>query len=232
MFLAFSSTSILKWWWRFHAAILLSCGAPRSTRAAPAGPTPSRGSSVLSTTTLSHTHNPRGITHSLALKRRRRGHISEARRTCRMHFRTYSMHSRVNTTDTAPSGDSPLTPAALRTAGGQFACAREPQPTDTQTLVPSHVCAAATAPSHTRTQTSRTRCTTNDDHCFITQQIPTRRERHERRDLPSTVHWLLLGLTDKIITNVHEMLDVLCTWVASHNRQNIMKSLQRITANV
>lgn len=57
-------------------------------------------------------------------------------------------------------------------------------------------------------------------------------ERYGRRELLSIVHWLLRGLTDKIITNVHEMLAVLCTWVASHNRLNIMKLQQHIIANI
>lgn len=87
---------MLKWWWRFHAAILPSWGAPRSTRAAPAGPTPSRGSSVLSALQLCHTliTQKTGITHSHTKRRhtRRRCHRrrSAAHMPCTSAPRTYA----------------------------------------------------------------------------------------------------------------------------------------------
>uniref|UniRef100_A0A1E1WA20 Uncharacterized protein n=1 Tax=Pectinophora gossypiella TaxID=13191 RepID=A0A1E1WA20_PECGO len=131
------------------------------------------------------------------------------------------MHSRVNTTDTAHRGDSPLTPAALRTAGGLFACAREPQPTDTQTLVRCHVCAAPNRTTnailaHQMHNPRRSPL----DHKMNLQRAASERDR--RSNFLSTIHRQLRGLTNKIITNVHEMLAVLCARGLRHTIDKIL----------
>lgn len=197
--------SMLKWWWRFHAAILPSCGAPRSTRAAPAGPTPSRGSSVLNTRTLSHTHNPRDIAHALALNAG--AAVSSARRAAHASALPHLFDALAGKHDRHTAVIHLWRPPRSALQADCFACAREPQPTDTQTLVRCHVCASPRE-HYPRPPDPQPSPITDSSQCEMLCDTHYQR----RRDFPCndpTIHWVLHGLANKIITNVHEMLYIL-----------------------
>lgn len=137
LFLPFSSTSMLKWWCLFQAAILPSWGAPRSTRAAPAGPTPSRGSSVLSALQLCHTLITQETYHTqLSGKGKRGGVIGANARTCLALPENALLHTRVNKHDQTPSGDSPRTDTRPRPTAPH--CRRTIAPASRNRLIPKH----------------------------------------------------------------------------------------------
>ena len=204
LFLALSSMSMLKWWWRFHArSILPSCGAPRSTRAAPAGPTPSRGSSVLNALQLCHTlitQEAYLITRSLAQNAvASDGDVIGAnpRRTClctSVHALNDALAGKQRST---PRGDSPW-PVPVTCALGHH------QHYHTKTIARTTV-HPTTRPTDkiyfglwkwmnaTESTINATGGSKTDDTIFLLRSDPYKLESNSRA-------------ANKIITNVHEML--------------------------